>query len=456
MIIDNIGLERYLLRTNPWWATGIVDKARSKISRENLPRIMKELSLERTVQLLGPRRAGKTTTIHMIIDKLIGSGVGPERLLYVSLDDPMLRNFCSEPLSDTLEFFLGNAPKGRNYAFLDEVQKVKGWYEWIKGYHDREQNLKMVISGSSSLALQKEANTYLRGRVISFVQHPFNLREFLGMDGFKIETPHFLDDSLEMSKKYGSIRDHLMEYLRVGGYPEWFQLRTVPDSSVWFDRLYEDVPKKAFYEDIVELFNIRSPRALELLFVFIAQNQSRILSYEAMNRIVGLDRSTILDYLAYLKASYLVIEVPVFSEKISTQEKSMKKYLISDQGIRNGILKEYSIKEENLGFIVETVVGIYLHRFCEENGLSLNYVKSNGEIDFILTGKDRTVPVEVKTSDRFKISTTMKNFIKEKGSPFGVVITDRSAGQFEVEEIMIREVPLWVLLTGNIEKEVWS
>jgi len=455
VILDKVGLEKYLERTNPWWITGRSEKAQGKIPRGNLDPIYRELDLQRIVQIVGSRRAGKSTTIHLIINHLLRQGIDPRRILYVSLDDPLILTCCTIPISDAIEFFFERTGKGPKYVFLDEVQKTKQWYEWVKGYHDRELILKMIISGSSSLTLQKEANTYLRGRLISFIQYPFDLREFLMMDDIEISPPHYLDDGTSMSISYAKVKEPLEKYLRVGGYPEWFQVRHLDNVQLWFDRLYEDVPKKAFYEDVVQIFNIRNPRALEILFAFIAQNQSRILSYESMNQVVGLDRTTLLDYLEFLKSSYLIIEIPVFSEKVSTQEKSMKKYLLSDQGIRNGILKEYVIKEENLGFIVENVVGIYLARFCDSKKLNLNYVRNNGEIDFIVSDQGRAIPVEVKTSDKFKVSQLMKKFVNDKGSPFGVVITQRLAGEFETDGIKVRAIPLWILLLGDIEKEIW-
>ncbi|MEA3558226.1 MAG: ATP-binding protein [Candidatus Thermoplasmatota archaeon] len=451
-------LERYLERTNPWWISGKVEKSRGMLARKEMDLILDEMDTGRIVQLLGPRRAGKTTTLYLLIDRLLSSRVKPENILYLSLDDPMLASLCKEPVRDPLEYYLEKiAKEGVRHIFLDEVQDIKEWYRWLKGYHDRELNIQFIITGSSSLRLQEEANTYLRGRIVSLTQYPFDLGEFLGSLGKGPGMPAYNDNTIELSRDYDAVSDHLKEYMLVGGFPEWYQLRGMQDDvNRWFRRLYEDVPKRAFYEDIVTRFGIRNPRSLEILFAFIAQNQSRVLSYESMNRVTGLNRSTVQNYIEFLKSTYLLIEIGLYSDKVSTTEKANKKYLLLDQGIRNGLLGEHKLKGSNIGFIIENMVGVCLHRFCGSNGRNLNYIRSNGEIDFILSDRKRCIPVEVKSSDSFKVSKEFLGFMERKGSPHGVVITDRRSGRMEINGKEIRLVPFWVLLLGDIENNIWS
>lgn len=450
-------LESYMASINPWWLTDRIDSARGKIKREDLEDILEDMELNRIIQLLGPRRAGKTTMMYLIMDHLLSQGVQTRDILYLSLDDPVLQTICEHPISDPIDRFLERiAGEDTRYIFLDEIQDIDGWYKWLKGYHDRKTGLKFIISGSSSLRLQEEANTYLRGRVISFVLYPLSFREFIEISANEAPSPHFKDGEIELLKGYSSVSRLLEEYLIVGGFPEWFEIDPkMRKPERWFRMLYEDVPKKAFYEDVVKRFNIRNPKAMEVLFAFIAQNQSRVLSYESMNRVVGLDRATLLDYIQFLTSTYLLIVIGLWSEKLSTTEKAKKKYLVLDQGIRNGILREYNIGDNNLGFIVENVVGVYLHRLCEREGLKLSHIRSNGEVDFVVSSNERSVPVEVKTSDKFSISREMKDHMRTNGSPHGVVITKRRAGEFRSEGLLFRAVPLWVLLTGVVKREIW-
>jgi len=450
-------LDTHLATINPWWLTDRVDNAKEKIQREGFEDILQDMELDRIIQIVGPRRAGKTTILYLIIDHLLSRDVPSRNILYLSLDDPLLQNICENPILDPIDRFTERiAQEGRKYVFLDEVQDIDGWFRWLKAYHDKKRDLKIIISGSSSLKLHDDANTYLRGRAISFELNPLSFGEFVTLSGGEVQTVHFKDGPIELLKGYAAISRLLEEYLIVGGFPEYFEIGTkLRTPEKWFRLLYDDIPKKAFYEDVVKRFNIRNPKALELLFAFIAQNQSRVLSYESMNRVVGLDRATLLDYIQFLKSTYLLVEITLRSDKLSTQEKAKKKYLVSDQGIRNGILKEYNVIDENRGFIVENVVGIHLHRLCKKEHLNLSYIRSNGEVDFVVTFKGATIPVEVKTSDNFKISKEMKRYMKKNNSPHGVVITEKNAGEFRTDDLPMRAVPLWVFLTGDMKKEIW-
>lgn len=56
--------------------------------------------------------------------------------------------------------------------------------------------------------------------------------------------------------------------------------------------------------------------------------------------VVKLDRATLINYIEFLKSSYLLAEVLKFAG-IKEQIKAKKKFLSIDQGLRNAVLKEY-------------------------------------------------------------------------------------------------------------------
>jgi predicted AAA+ superfamily ATPase len=69
--------------------------------------------------------------------------------------------------------------ENRLHLFLDEVQNFPSWERWVKGTYDREQNVKMVISGSNASLLSHDISTLLTGRHISTKMFPFSFAEFL-------------------------------------------------------------------------------------------------------------------------------------------------------------------------------------------------------------------------------------------------------------------------------------
>lgn len=72
-----------------------------------------------------------------------------------------------------------------------------------------------------------------------------------------------------------------------------------------------------------------------------------------------------------------------------------------------------------------------------------------------ITNREKAVPVEVKSSDNFKVSKEILRFIEKNMSPHGIVITDRRSGTMEIDGKEVRLVPFWVLLLGDPERNLW-
>ncbi|MBE0478025.1 DUF4143 domain-containing protein, partial [Candidatus Aerophobetes bacterium] len=237
------------------------------------------------------------------------------------------------------------------------------------------------------------------------------------------------------------------EYLSVGGFPEWFEIKKQFDTRLrWFTMLIEDIPKKAIYEDIASLFGIRNVKILEQVFAFIAAHQSKLLSYETINDVVKLDRSTLINYIEFLKSSYLIAEILKFAG-IKEQIKAKKKFLVIDQGLRNAILKDYEVKEDNLGFIFENVIGIALFLFCKKNYANLNYWKPNDEVDFVISDKE-IIPVEAKYKKRIleKDKDNLKNFMRKFRKDKAFLITKNLYGQERIGKSLLYFIPAEIFL----------
>jgi predicted AAA+ superfamily ATPase len=382
---------------------------------------------------------GKSVLLNQLIQELIDSGVDREGILYYQLDDPAILSCSDEPMKDMIDYAIARS-KGKAYVFFDEVQAYKEWYKWIKSYYDRDLDINFFLSGSSSLTIQADANKYLRGRTAEVELFPLDFREFLFFSGVQIQKPEKKDAAglLAAQKQLAKTLD---EYLLVGGFPEWFEFKD-EDAALerWLTHLLSDVPKKAIYEDIAAYFNIRNARVIDLLLSILAINQSKPLSYEKMNEVTNLDRATLLNYLEFLKSSYLIFDVPVYGSP-RKQTKAMKKFLLIDQGLRNALMKEYVLKEDNRGFIVENLVGITLALAFK----NVTYWKEQTyDVDFVANG----IPVEVKFQNAIveKDYRGVTKFLERYKKDYGVVVTKDLSGEKNIGGKKIRFVPFWLFL----------
>lgn len=453
MMKNELTFRQELERVNDWWLTGRVRECEFfPIKRMNFEQVRKGLETQRAEIIIGPRRVGKSVLIKQLIASLIENGIKPTSILYYSMDDPSLYPFSDNLMKDMIDYFLENiAPKGRRYIFLDEVHLYKGWHRWVKAYYDRYPDIKFILSGSSTLALQKEAERLLYGRIMEINMYPMGFREFLRFASKEVKR-YTIDELFAMKNTelralgYG-IREAFTEYLLVGGFPEWFVLRDKPDGvRMWFKRLVEDITKRAIYEDISSIYEIRNPKVLELILTFIVAHQSRVLAYETINEIAGLDRTTLINYIEFLKSAYMIVEVLKFAG-IKEQMKAKKKYLVIDQGIRNALLKDYSLREENIGFVIENVIGISLYVLSKEIGEAVFYYKTNAEVDFILKGRE-TIPVEVKYRSQIteKDSQHLLGILKRMKSKKGIMITKDILKKEKINNSEILYIPAWAFL----------
>ena len=112
--------------------------------------------------LLGLRQTGKSTLAFQLIFDLLKKGVEPERIFYFTFDDLSFRQELSADQSEFLrivERFLGEDVqrlKTRIYLFIDEVQKLPGFLEYVKALYDLGLPVKWVLTGSSSLTLKAQ------------------------------------------------------------------------------------------------------------------------------------------------------------------------------------------------------------------------------------------------------------------------------------------------------------
>ena len=181
------GILKVLMAYNPWWKTGIVNPKMSKTYKrfafyEAMHRI-EEKDIRRLVVLTGTRRVGKTTIQYQMIENLLNSGVSPQRIVFISMDHPMLK---LSQFQEILECYHENIyPEQDAYYFFDEVQYAQDWDRWLKTIYDTQPDTHVVATGSASPALMKGSRESGAGRW-SIIQVPtlsfYEYCELIGLD----------------------------------------------------------------------------------------------------------------------------------------------------------------------------------------------------------------------------------------------------------------------------------
>ncbi|MBI4171070.1 MAG: ATP-binding protein [Candidatus Aenigmarchaeota archaeon] len=447
---------------NLHWESGETPKSRVKdFRRRDFFALLDQLKSEKITSIIGPRRVGKTTIMFQLIDHLIKEiGVNPKRILYVSMDNDYLIKNSEEPLKDIIEVYLKYVLKespsklqDKIYVFLDEIQYLSDWQKKMKSWFDYKYSIKFVVSGSSSMLIQKGA-TYLVGRMHERVILPLefvdmlnyhskdreyneiamNLRNSLRLAISK-KNPDILwkainDVSYDLVKKEHEIGLTLQNFMIKGGYPE---LLGIEDYSACSSELKDTILSKSIL-DIVERYKLRNIGVLRYLFTIIAAKSGGKVTYTGISQNLGVERPTIISHLDYLEDAFLISKSNFYSKSVVKRARKEKKYYVSDTGMRNsivGMMNESLLKDSaELGIVAETLVFDHTKRLrfflSERQTAETFYWSDNGnEIDIILDYGGISIPIEVKFRDRIDPthSKAMFDFMKKYKSPFGIMVT---------------------------------
>jgi len=82
--------------------------------------------------MVGPRQAGKTTLMLMLMDELLKKG---KKVLFLNLDIEMDKQFFGTQLDllKKIEFEIGK----QGYVFIDEIQRKNDAGVFLKGIYDQ-------------------------------------------------------------------------------------------------------------------------------------------------------------------------------------------------------------------------------------------------------------------------------------------------------------------------------
>lgn len=343
--------------------------------------------------LTGIRRVGKSTLMKQAIAKLLDMGTTPEQILYFSFDQPTVTHEIDALESVILTFFqhIVNKPietlEKTQYIFLDEIQLIPFWQDIVKRFYDVNQNLKFVLSGSSSLFLLTKSKESLAGRIFSFQLPPLTFNEY--------EL---------LSRKHD-----IHEFLDYGQFPE---LLTLPDPEKKQEYLKEIV-SKVLEIDIVNIYGIRKMQEFERLFWSLLPNAGQIISSQQLMADIGIKKATLFHYLKILESSLLINKAVNTGGSFRSESRLLRKLY---PGSSNFLT--LSIDPIAIGFKVETYVSSLIHNY---NKLSF-YHKRNKEIDFILP--DKKLAIEVKYTDTIRPEDyrTLSEYSEKKGYT-GILVT---------------------------------
>lgn len=343
---------------NPWWESE--SYLRDLRPRDYyVERIVGRLSPRRAVLLTGLRRVGKSTIMRLVAHRLIRAGLDPGCILYMSLDDYLLRD---TPILDIISQFRrlhAHSVDLEITVLLDEVTAKADFHQQAKTLIDRERV--RLVASSSSASLLTDQRAYLTGRNTSLEIQPLTFREYLQFRQISIarRDAHLIDT-------------HFRQFVREGGLPE----HVLHPSRDYLMGLVDDIIQK----DITAFHGLKDHQVVRDYFTLLMERCGKQVSINKLGRILGLSPDTSRRYLGYFEQTFLVHLVARHG-KTNERMLSPKKAYAGDLGI-----KHLFTGDRDWGSYFENYV--YLRLRAHQ---SVEYVRvEQNELDF-LTADDTLV-----------------------------------------------------------------
>jgi len=325
--------------------------------------------------VVGPRQTGKTTAVLQALEQLDA----PSH--FVSADDPNLVSV--EWLRNEWEQARVLAGAGEAILVIDEIQKVGNWSSIVKLLWDEDARLgaplKVVLTGSSALLLQKGLAESLMGR--------FEI----------LYSPHW--SYAECQEAFGYSLD---DFLFFGGYPGAAPL--IRDEDRWARYIGTSIVEPTISQDIFLMEEVRKPALLRALFMLGSGYSAQELSFTKMlGQLQDVGNTvTLAHYLELLGRAAMLTGLPNYSGNQIRARKSSPRFMVYDTSLMtyaSGTSRRRLLDNQtDRGRLVESAVGAYLLARGKEEGFEVYWWRErSNEVDFVIKKGSRLTAIEVKS-----------------------------------------------------------
>jgi len=324
----------------------------------------------KVVIILGPRRTGKTTLMNYLLENTkykfrleTGDNIRIHEL-FESGDLTLFREFAS----------------GFDLIVIDEAQKIKDIGQGLKILADYTENLRLLVTGSSSFELIGQVGEPLTGRKKTLTLYPFSQSELL----------------LKYNKY--DLRENLESFLLFGGYPEVILARGRNEKI----GILDEILNSYLLKDILATERVKNSKLLLNLLRLLAFQVGSQVSLSELSRTLQIDYKTVARYIDLFEKSFILFSLGGYSGNLRSEISRKNKYYFYDNGIRNAVISNFNVPENrnDTGSLWENFLFIERLKKRANNGLQANIffwrTYERKEIDLIEERDGRLFAYEFK------------------------------------------------------------
>lgn len=301
------------------------------------------------VWLAGVRRSGKTT---------LAGCLGKDRALFLNCDLPVVE----EMVRDSQLFFRGC---GRPVVIFDEIHQLRDPARVLKIAADEFPSLRLLATGSSTLAASRKFRDTLTGRKRVVHLTPVLWEE---LPAFGVPLP---------------------QRLYHGGLPAALLARTKEPA------FYREWLDSFFARDIQRLFGFRDIDRFNALFEYLLRQSGGQFEVARTATALGITRPTVESHVQALEVTHAIARVRPFHGGGQNEIVKQPKLYAFDTGFVSYARGWDPLRPDDCGTLWEHLVLEHLQARLPDTPVRYWRDKAGREVDFVLSrGRDHTDAIE--------------------------------------------------------------
>ncbi len=358
--------------------------------RKILNKILKEVDNKYILLLLWARQVWKTTLLKEI-QKIKKDTIN----FFINIEDPRIKEALNRHPNNIFEI-TGSNKNEKQIIFLDEIQYLDDPTNFLKYIYDEySENIKLIVSWSSSFYIDKKFKDSLVWRKKIFNIYTLDFFEFLD---FKWESK--LKDTILKSNKIpllfkDDLNNLFLEYIKYWWYPEIVLIKNRDEKVNRLKEYALDYIKKDIFEAKIE----DQDKFLNLLKILASQTWELVNSNELANTL-SLTAPTINKYLYVMQKSFYIALIKPFYNNIRKELTKMPKVFFYDLWIRNALINNFEnidYRFDKWWYLENIVFREFLFKYNSIDNIKFWRTQNKNEVDFIINS---SLAYEVKFSEK--------------------------------------------------------
>lgn len=340
-----------------------------------ITKIQEAWRLRSIIWLVGVRRIGKTTLVKSLSEdhENAKNGILHQSLLYYDCELKRNRDLIE---SDVEKFW---EKKENQIVILDEIHRLENPSEVLKIAADHYPKVKVIATGSSTLAASKKFKDTLSGRKIVIELRPL----------IEADLHAFANNNLKKSTKINALLEKRFLY---GGMPENYLSDELPEYAFeeWIDSYWS--------KDIQELYELRSKFAFQKFMELLFIQSGGIFEASKFATDCKVSSPTISNFLHLLEETFVIDVLRPYHKRKNSEIVSAPKVYTFDTGLTCYLKGWSSLRNEDLGMLWEHFVLNEFKAHLQNNADILYWRnKKKQEVDFIIKKKRSQTVIAIET-----------------------------------------------------------